>query len=777
MTDITPDEAAAKERVRQAVQASITDMEKILAACIERHPNCSDIQFVGGDQVWVHENSAEHRTNIPISDNLLLRWADAFALRRGGGRELKLGEKGTLEVAQDISGLRLRMTWRRQYGRHGVIALNVRLLPSEPPALSHARFAQNPVPQELVDMVMNHSDGLILFEGPTGSGKRLPLTSIIPTPTGYTTIGQLNVGDTVFGRDGKPCRVTALSPINPTPTLYRLTFSDGQTMVADEGHQWLVSTCDARTAVRRARVTSYIAKRHARLTSYIAQLEALAEEHDAGWVSGEELWGLLGSYELTGEWASAAAICQSLLMTDCPTRSDKATLYPLSTALRHLAQRVREQNFRRGDATAVTEVALVRLSTGEMLEAGLRAVVTGREHVNFAVPLTAALDLPDADLPVEPYAMGACVSSGALNDQRIPLTYPRASHRQRLALLQGFMDTHGTISKDGSCELSVGTRELAEDALELVRSLGIKASWTEPAAPRDGRTRYRITFTTTLPVFRDPRKLERLPAEVGETQQWLHIESIVPVPSEPARCISVDSPDHTYLAGRGFVVTSNSTMQAALVNEVNQTQSRHIYTLEDPIEFVHDSAKSLVTQREIHTDVDSFYQGLQTAKRSKPGIILLGELRDPVTKRAALESAGEGHLVLATSHASAVPEAISTFVGAFPSDEQNDVAQRMAVSLRGVIVQQLIPSTDGRVIPVREMLTVTDVVASKLRDRESGSDLRGVLMSSETRNQKGTFSKDDDLLRLVMTGKVTEQVAVGRAINPSELRARIEAHR
>jgi twitching motility protein PilT len=222
--------------------------------------------------------------------------------------------------------------------------------------------------------------------------------------------------------------------------------------------------------------------------------------------------------------------------------------------------------------------------------------------------------------------------------------------------------------------------------------------------------------------------------------------------------------------------SGKSTLQAALVNEVNKTQARHIYTLEDPIEFVHTSANSLVTQREIHTDVDSFFQGLQTAKRSKPGIILLGELRDPVTKRAALESAGEGHLVLATSHASSVPEAIATFVGAFPSDEQNDVSQRLAVSLRGVITQQLVPSTDGRVVPMREMLSVTPVIASKLRDREAG-DLRGVLMSSEARQQPGTFSRDDDLLKLVLQGKVEPEVAISRAISANELRERIGANR
>jgi hypothetical protein len=166
------------------------------------------------------------------------------------------------------------------------------------------------------------------------------------------------------------------------------------------------------------------------------------------------------------------------------------------------------------------------------------------------------------------------------------MEYLRASREQRLALLQGLMDTDGTVDVNGSCELCLCNERLINDALELIRSLGIKASMTDsdamiteddPDNPGQKRrrvtgTRWRIHFTTTQDVFRLPRKLARLPVETRATQDWLYITDITPVDTVPARCITVDSPDHTYLI-EGFIPTHNTyllqhlTAQAALAGQ------------------------------------------------------------------------------------------------------------------------------------------------------------------------------------------------------------------
>jgi replicative DNA helicase len=157
-------------------------------------------------------------------------------------------------------------------------------------------------------------------------------------------------------------------------------------------------------------------------------------------------------------------------------------------------------------------------------------------------------------------------------DKRIPARYLRASVETRLAVLQGLMDTDGTISKSGSCELGLSKHDLALDALELIRSLGIKATITErknatyahDGVKKTGATHYRIKFTTTMPVFRLPRKSEHLPAELRETQGLLYVTDITVSEPEPMRCLKVAHHEHLYLTG-GFVPTHNSVATQAIV--------------------------------------------------------------------------------------------------------------------------------------------------------------------------------------------------------------------
>src|SRR5699024_6510232 len=158
-------------------------------------------------------------------------------------------------------------------------------------------------------------------------------------------------------------------------------------------------------------------------------------------------------------------------------------------------------------------------------------------------------------------------ATGAVGDKHIPISYATASVQQRFELLRGLMDSDGTIDAHGNCELSLSHQRLAEDALDLIRSLGIKASMTTGAAGyRDkagtwvqAKNRHRIRFTTDQQVFWLPRKAHRLPQTVRGTQQWLYIESIEPAEPEPMRCITVGSPDNTYLIA-GYVPTHNTMM-------------------------------------------------------------------------------------------------------------------------------------------------------------------------------------------------------------------------
>lgn len=194
------------------------------------------------------------------------------------------------------------------------------------------------------------------------------------------------------------------------------------------------------------------------------------------------------------------------------------------------------------------------------------------------------------------------VRAGIRLNKHIPPAYLRASRPQRLALLQGLMDTDGSIDKNGSCELSLTDECLIVEAMEMIRSLGIKASMTsgpatiteeDPDRPGQKRvrvtgTRWRISFTTNQQVFRLPRKARLVKSEVRETQRWLYVTDIAPVPTEPGRCIQVDSPDGTYLVG-GFVPTHNTMLMLWLANEFAR-MGRPVIVLDPKLGSHHDAA-------------------------------------------------------------------------------------------------------------------------------------------------------------------------------------------
>lgn len=165
----------------------------------------------------------------------------------------------------------------------------------------------------------------------------------------------------------------------------------------------------------------------------------------------------------------------------------------------------------------------------------------------------------------------------------------------------------------------------------------------------------------------------------------------------------------------GATGSGKSTTLAALVNTLNKHSALHILTLEDPIEFIHQSINSLIQQREIGQHMSTFEDGLRAALREDPDVILLGELRDNESVRLALTAAETGHLVLATLHARGASQAIDRLVDIFLAEEKNLVRYQLASSLRAVMAQRLVPATEGRV-GLFEVLINTPAVASLIRE-------------------------------------------------------------
>lgn len=504
--------------------------------------------------------------------------------------------------------------------------------------------------------------------------------------------------------------------------------------------------------------------------------------------------------------------------------------YPTKEALNCLALRLRQMSVKPKD-----QVEYVKMTTGEILQNGIQKPESNRNQ--FAIPVGKALELPTATLPVHPYVLGAWLGDGSVktatltqsniklqnqdksdqeylleelnkcgyeayvqnktktrisvrnltvglketkvyDNKHIPIQYLRASKQQRLELLQGLMDTDGTISPNGNCELTLCNQTLAKQSLELIRSLGIKATIKESKAGYtitnekgqkeriETRNRWRICFTTTQQIFRLPRKAQRLPTKQRETQNWLYITKIEQIQSRPARCITVDSEDHTYLCGEGSLVTSNSTTLAAMVDYINRNREQHILTIEDPIEFVHDSKKSLVSQRELHSDTYSFANALRAALREDPDVILVGEMRDPETIELGITAAETGHLVFATLHTQDASQTIDRLVDSFPEGQQNQVRSQLSLALRGVVSQQLIRTQDGKGrVAGLEILINNTGIANALRTGKTEQ----IYSQIQTGAKYGMQTMDSSLADLISEGKISKQIASAISSNPGEL--------
>ncbi|KJV32244.1 hypothetical protein VH86_02195 [Pantoea sp. BL1] len=191
----------------------------------------------------------------------------------------------------------------------------------------------------------------------------------------------------------------------------------------------------------------------------------------------------------------------------------------------------------------------------------------------------------------------------------------------------------------------------------------------------------------------------------------------------------------------GATGSGKSTTLAAMVDSLNREQARHIITLEDPIEFVHHSQRSLIQQREVGAHTASFQQGLKAALREDPDVILLGELRDSETIRLALTAAETGHLVLATLHTRGATQAVDRLVDVFPAEEKNLVRTQLAGSLKAVLAQRLVPAKNGGRIGLFEVLVATPAVVNLIREGKM-HQLPGVLQTGAQAGMQ-TFAQSE----------------------------------
>lgn len=353
----------------------------------------------------------------------------------------------------------------------------------------------------------------IEFKVVQGAGEPLALDTSIPTPSGWTTMGEIQVGDEVIGRDGLPAKVVGVSPVHHGRDCYRVTFNDRTSIVADAGHLWVAM--DRATRARSEK------------TYTTGDLAGLIED----WRDRE-----LGGNRMGVPVAAAAKLPDRDLLVDPYVlgvwlgdgQTAGAAVCGAEADLPFIADEIRRRGYSVTEwSTKPGKVSVIGLPGGFL----------------------AALD-----------------ALGVLGDKHIPQDYLRASEQQRLELLRGLMDTDGTVGSRGSetCEFSSKDEALARQFADLSRSLGQRTTVSRKVEPRSrtGET-WRVTFRADpdMVPFRMPRKVARCVTPLHVRNRA--IVSVEPVESVPVRCIAVDTPDHLFCAGEGWVLTHNTRIAAA----------------------------------------------------------------------------------------------------------------------------------------------------------------------------------------------------------------------
>jgi twitching motility protein PilT len=222
------------------------------------------------------------------------------------------------------------------------------------------------------------------------------------------------------------------------------------------------------------------------------------------------------------------------------------------------------------------------------------------------------------------------------------------------------------------------------------------------------------------------------------------------------------------MTSRGLVLVTGptgsgkSTTLAAMVDYINDTKYDHILTVEDPIEFVHESKKSLINQREVHRDTLGFSEALRSALREDPDVILVGELRDLETIRLALSAAETGHVVFGTLHTSSAAKTIDRIVDVFPAEEKSMVRSMLSESLQGVVSQTLLKKTGGGRIAAHEIMIGTPAIRNLIRE----SKIAQMYSAIQTGGSLGMQTMDQCLQTMLSKGLITKEAARDKAKMP-----------
>jgi len=365
-----------------------------------------------------------------------------------------------------------------------------------------------------------------------------------------------------------------------------------------------------------------------------------------------------------------------------------------------------------------------------------RTGATGGQPRGIEQIIKAAIDRGASDLHVK----AGDVFRARIDGKLVPLTKHRLTPEQTKAIALHL------ISSD-------------EDRARIDRLRDYDCSWGMP-----GVGRFRVNILRQRSSFMIVMRV--IPFDVP-TFDTLKLPSIL---------ASVAGAESGMILVTGVTGSGKSSTMAAMVNYINQTQNKHIVTLENPIEFLHRDINCSVTQREIGVDTDDFRAGLRAAMRQDPDVVLIGEMRDAETIDTAMKAAETGHLVISTLHTPDVVTTVSRVVSMFPPEEQEVARLRLCDALQAVVSQRLLPRADGRGrVAAVEILICTEEARELIRDASRTADLPEYVR--EARDEYGMQTFDQHLMELVADEVVTYETALAASTDPAQFEKQLRSVR
>lgn len=591
---------------------------------------------------------------------------------------------------------------------------------------------------EIVGNLVHHGVSIVIVGG-TGSGKAVSLETKLPTPTGMTTMGEVKVGDKVLDESGNPCNVTAYYP-QPLNPCYELTFSDGTKITADENHNWFTSTRSSRRAVsRQERSDKHInAKRTKFATNEELEILVSLAAEAGRWTNPAMIIARLPRLRTMIYNATKT-------LDKAPESKAKFALYDsvdFFTEVIRRANNTRDQRHKSNVESVVTTKEIfetLRTPTGHANHA-VRMIPSAVQYAEQNLPVTpyafgawlgdgytgngeiCGIDdeifetiinegneissdrngiVPPGKKPIRLVKFSGMTNAlrtlalADKNEKFIPDVYLYSSEAQRRALIAGMLDTDGTVSKSkGTVEFANSNKNLIDGFRQIVHSLGYQSTvtskiptFTHKGEKKKGKRAYIVSFYTQDDVFFLPRKQEihesvRNSKMAGHRSEYRYIVDCQPVESVPTACITVDSPNHLYLATDAFITTHNTSALNALSGCI--PNGDRVITIEDTVELRLNKKKHVASMQSRPASPKG--EGAVTIRdlvrnslRMRPDRVIVGEVRDASAydMMQAMNTGHEGSLTTVHANdASGAVERISLLVS-----EAGEITPERALSL------------------------------------------------------------------------------------------------